>query len=46
MVQLHITANDKHRGGRVLFTCTNFLMSRNVNNLDRKVAKIVNASKC
>jgi len=46
VVQLHITANDKHCGGRVLFICTNFLMSCSFNNLDRKVAKLFNASKC
>jgi len=46
VVQSHTTANDKHCGGRVLFICTNFLMSPSVNNLVRKVAKLVNDSKC
>jgi len=41
VVQLHITANDKHCGGRVLLICTNFLMSCSSNNLDRKVAKLL-----
>lgn len=45
VVQLRTTASNKHCGGRVLFICTNFLMSCSVN-LDRKVAKLVNALKC